>query len=77
MTPDEGKEAMDEGDEASIQALRNYWDERIQEFERVEFPVFYARGYSKNTALMVVMMDELSDALSVAAAIKRGQIERA
>lgn len=74
----DGIESPDElldGEDKSIHDLQNYWRERLEEFEKVEYPVFYKMGYSKNTALMVVMMDELSDTLTVAAAIKRGDIK--
>lgn len=61
------EDIQDEG----IQALRQYWHERLVEFEKVIYPVFYTHGYSKNTALLVHMMDELDDALVVAAAAAR------
>jgi hypothetical protein len=63
---DEGGE-VDEG----IATLRKYWNDRLEEFERVIYPVFYVRGYSKNTALLVAMLDELDDALMVAAATRQ------
>jgi hypothetical protein len=53
------------------QAIQEYWNGRLQEFEEIIYPVFYARGYSKNTALLVYVMDELDDALVVAAAAAR------
>lgn len=56
---------------AAQQSLREYWNERLTEFEAVIYPVFYTRGYSKNTALLAVMMDELDDSLVVAAAAAR------
>lgn len=62
----------DEKAEAAKQALQNYWNERLVEFETIIYPVFYARGYSKNTALLACMMDELDDSLVVAAAAARG-----
>lgn len=72
----DGPEAIDELEkDESVQALRKYWADRLEQFEKVEYPVFYAKGYSKNTGLAVVIMDELSDALSVAAAAARGQIK--
>lgn len=52
-------------------ALQQYWNERLEEFEKVIYPVFYTRGYSKNTALLACMMDELDDSLVVAAAAAR------
>lgn len=55
----------------SIEALQKYWEEKLDEFEKVIYPVFYKKGYSKNTALMVAMMDELDDALLVAAAARQ------
>ncbi len=64
---DEGAEAPEEltQDEAT-HALRQYWSDRLDEFEKIIYPVFYAKGYSKNTALLAYMMDELDDAVMVA-----------
>lgn len=70
MTDDEGEETLAQDDEVSIRELRNYWLQRLNEFEKVEYPVFYAKGYSKNTALTAVMIDELAEALTIASAIR-------
>lgn len=56
--------------ESATQALQKYWEERLDQFETIIYPVFYKRGYSKNTALMVAMMDELDDALMAATSLK-------
>lgn len=63
--PDDEKEAE------AKHALQAYWNERLEEFEKVIYPVFYTKGYSKNTALLACMMDELDDSLVVAAAAAR------
>ena len=74
LPKDEGAEAPSElamtQDEAT-KALQDYWTSRIEEFERIVYPVFYAKGYSKNTALLVYMIDELDDAVMVAVSAKR------
>lgn len=64
-TPPEESEAENK------QALQEYWNEQLIAFEEIIYPVFYARGYSKNTALLAYMMDELDDALVIAAAAAR------
>lgn len=60
---------MSEEDKA---ALANYWKERIDVFEAVIYPVFHERGYSKNTAFLVSMIDELDDSITTVIALKRG-----
>lgn len=64
----EGAESPSEmsQDEATM-ALQQYWEDRLNEFETIIYPVFSKRMYSKNTALLVYMMDELDDAVMVAA----------
>lgn len=71
MAQSEGPESPTEmTQDDATKALREYWNSRIEEFETIVYPVFYARGYSKNTALLVYMMDELDDAVMVAVSAK-------
>lgn len=64
---DEGAESPTEvTQDAAREALRQYWRDRLIEFEEIVYPVFHERGYSKNTALQVYMIDELDDAVMVA-----------
>lgn len=59
-----------EGPESAEEALQNYWRERIDEFERIIYPVFHEKGYSKNTAFMITMLDEVDDAIMAAIAAR-------
>lgn len=43
--------------------LRAYWNDKLEAFERVLFPVFAAHGIGKNTALTAVVIDDIESTL--------------
>lgn len=57
--------------EDQLRELRKYWDMRIKEFEAQVYPVFYAQGYSKNTALLAYMIDELDTSIVIATSARK------
>lgn len=48
---------------ADEKELRAYWNDKLESFERVLFPVFAARGIGKNTALTAVVVDDLESTI--------------